>query len=209
MPISTYSELQTEIASVLSRSDLTSKIPSFIQLLEARAFRKLKLRDDITRGSFTLSSQYTDLDTEIPGWFELLNIQLDTDPKTTLQLASPSELDFLYIRNEAGKPHHYTIHGTELEVHPSPDTSYTCEVTYRARITNLSDTNTTNWLLTNHPDIYLYGSLIAAELYIQNDARLPMWKALADEGIRELNILEKRARNSGSGLKAVSRTGNP
>lgn len=209
MSLDTYANLQTEIGEFLSRSDLTAKIPSFITLLEARAFRKLKLRDDIVRGSFSISSQYTDLDTEISGWLELIDIELNTEPVRPLQILSPDQKDFLYSRTTTGKPHHYAIHGNELEVYPSPDATYTCNVTYRSRITNLSDANTTNWLLTNHPDIYLYGSLVAAESYILNDARLPMWKALLDEAMRELNLLEKRATHSGSALKQVTRTGNP
>ena len=44
MALSTYSELQTEIASWLDRSDLTAQIPTFIKLAEARINRTLRVR---------------------------------------------------------------------------------------------------------------------------------------------------------------------
>ena len=44
MAFTNYSELQTEVASWLDRSDLTAQIPAFIQLAEARINRKLRVR---------------------------------------------------------------------------------------------------------------------------------------------------------------------
>ena len=42
MAIGTYSELQSSIASFLARDDLTTQIPDFISLAEARMSRELR-----------------------------------------------------------------------------------------------------------------------------------------------------------------------
>ena len=44
MAIGTYSELQTAVANWLDRSDLSSRIPEFITLSEARINRLLRVR---------------------------------------------------------------------------------------------------------------------------------------------------------------------
>jgi hypothetical protein len=47
-------------------------------------------------------------------------------------------------------------------------------------LTALSGANLTNWLITNHADAYLYGSLAAVEPFL-NDPRVGMWKGRRDE----------------------------
>ena len=45
-------------------------------------------------------------------------------------------------------------------------------------VTALSSSNTTNFVLTNHPDLYLYASLSEAAPYLGQDERLTVWKNL-------------------------------
>src|SRR5205823_2061803 len=51
----------------------------------------------------------------------------------------------------------------------------------------LSGINQTNWLLTNHPDAYLYGTLAAAEPFLSpDDPLVGMWKAQREEILEEI-----------------------
>jgi hypothetical protein len=50
----------------------------------------------------------------------------------------------------------------------------------------LSDSNTTNWLLDDHPDLYLFGSLARAEAYLKDDERVAFWKSAEDEALSEV-----------------------
>ena len=45
MSIGNYAELQTAIANFMARSDLTSQIPDFITMAEARMSRELETRE--------------------------------------------------------------------------------------------------------------------------------------------------------------------
>lgn len=56
-------------------------------------------------------------------------------------------------------------------------------------------TNSTNWLLTNYPDVYYYGALAELQTYIRDDERMLLWKGMFDEGIRDLNRLDERSRD--------------
>jgi hypothetical protein len=62
----------------------------------------------------------------------------------------------------------------------------------RAYLSALSASNTTNWLLTLAPDLYLYGSLLEAAPYIGNDERIPVWASAVSTVIDQLNTLGHR-----------------
>ena len=54
-----------------------------------------------------------------------------------------------------------------LRFGPAPDTAYTGYLSYYKSFGALSDTNTTNYILNNHPGIYLYGSLYHAANFLR------------------------------------------
>lgn len=180
---------------------MTTEVVDFIKLAEAHMKRVLRTRDQEVRETFTLNSEYTDLTTLTNTVKELRNIQLNTDPIRRLEYRTPDKIDKEWPNNDSGKPVFYTIIGDELQVKPVPDSSYTAEVSIVSPFTSLSGGSPTNWILTNHPDIYLAGALYYGNKYIkdQNEADRNLTEFLAH--IKTLNRQEKRARYSGSKLK--------
>jgi hypothetical protein len=61
----------------------------------------------------------------------------------------------------------------------------------------------TNWLLTAHPDLYLFGSLVEAEMFGVNDERAPLWKGRRDEIFDELDKLNHKTRGGAPGAVRV------
>jgi hypothetical protein len=55
-------------------------------------------------------------------------------------------------------------------------------------------------VLTNYPDLYLYGSLIEAEPFMQNDERIQTWMGLYDRAIADLQGADARAKWNGAPL---------
>jgi hypothetical protein len=49
-----------------------------------------------------------------------------------------------------------------------------------------------NWLLTGHPDVYLYASLVETAPYLKDDSRVPVWMAELD---RRLTLLGSSRRD--------------
>jgi len=125
------------------------------------------------------------------------NIKLNTDPKTPLEFLTPEIMDRLNAGSSKGTPKAYTIKGNNIELRPIPDSAYQIEVSYYKHFTALSDSNTTNDMLTHHPDIYLYGALVEAEPYLQNDKRIQTWASFYDRAKKDIIDSNERDRHSG------------
>lgn len=186
MAITTYTELQTALGNWLNRSDLSARLPEFVALAEARFNRVLRAPDMITKDdSFTIDGQYEALPT---GFLEARRFTILSSPVRPLEYISPEQMsEYRASKTSSAKPQWFTVVGTNFEFLPTPDSAYTGSLIYYKAITGLATTSP-NWLLTSHPDIYLYGSLVAAEPYVMNDERLPLWKAQLDQALEELRV---------------------
>lgn len=177
----TYAELKTNIAAWLHRDDLTSYLDTFIDMFEARVNRNVRVSDMEQRAYTVPDSEYVALPN---GFLELRNVQDNTNtPPTLLIYASPSKID--QMRYSSGNPKYYTIIGNELQFAPTAS-GYTIEIGYYKEITGLSSTETTNWLSNKHPDYYLYGSILEALRFTQ-DERAVYVEQLVDRLEREVN----------------------
>ena len=192
MALDTFSGLKTTIADYLNRDDLTSAIPGFITLAEAKFNRKLRVRQMIKRATATLDTQYFAFPSD---FLQAKEFQLNTNPITYLQYVTQNQGDYGSANNyvATGRPQFYTIIGTQIEVIPTPDTGYTGELTYYGKIPALSDSNTSNWLLVYAPDLYLYGALLEATPYLKDDERLAVWSTLYTNSLGDIEIADQRA----------------
>jgi hypothetical protein len=207
MAITTYAELQTATANWLDRTDLTARIPEFIELAEANFNRVIRQPDMIAKDdSFSLAGRYTTLPTDT---LEIVRIVVDLTPVIVLEYLTPEEIsERRIVMSSTGKPYYFTMIGgstNQLEVLPSPDSTYTSSIVYYTRIAALTDSATTNWLLDSHPDIYLFGTLVEAEPYLKNDERMPMWTTRLDKALNDLGLQGQRERHTASGLRMRSR----
>jgi hypothetical protein len=107
--------------------------------------------------------------------------------------------------NAAGQPLFFSIFGSEIELAPSPDANYTIEMVYRQNIPALAS-NSTNWLLTLAPDIYLYGALLESAPYMKEDDRIQTWALGLSSALESLNNLGMTS-TFNSGPMAVRSTG--
>jgi len=203
MAITNYSELKTSIANFLARDDLTTQIPDFISLAESRMSREMNARSQEKRATATLVSgdAYVSLPTDLRS---IRLVKLNTSPKEVLEYYTPAKLDELYASNAQGKPRAYTIIGGEIKFAPEPDSSYTAEIVYQEGVPDLSDSNTTNEILTRHPDAYLYGSLAAASVYLMDDQKTTVYEQLFTRAIDEVKREEERSKQAGSALQMKS-----
>ena len=196
MAISNYSELKSAIADWLDRTDLGEKIPNFISLAETRHKRDFKIRRMETRvtASTIADSEYYSLP---DNYVAMRNIQLNTDPKTSLEYLTPEQMDRIHAGSSKGKPKAFSIIGNNIQIRPIPDGVYQIEILYFKHFAALSDSNTTNDMLTHHPDAYLYGALVEAEPYLQNDKRIQVWSSYYDRAKNDIITSNERDRHSG------------
>jgi hypothetical protein len=205
MALTTYNELKTSVADWLNRTDLTAVVPDFISLAEAQIERKLRTRQMIVRATASIDTEYS----AVPADFlETKSIKLNTNPVTAMQFESIDALDSMkatmYLA--AGKPQYFGIVGGQLRVLPVPDSTYTAELTYYAKLTKLSSTVSSNWLLAQAPDVYLYGALMQAAPYLKDDARITIWSSMYTQGLEDLQVADDRGATSGGSILMRART---
>ena len=205
MALSTYAELKTSIGDWLNRSDLSATIPDFISLAEAQIERTLRTRQMIVRANASFDQQYGALPAD---FLEAKSLKLtSTNPPTPLSFLTIDLLDEQSASYTAsGKPKFFGVVGNQLRILPTPDGTYTTELTYFAKLTKLSNSVTTNWLLASSPDIYLYGALLQAAPYLQDDARIQTWATLYERALNDLRTADDRGASSGGTLLTRAKT---
>lgn len=194
MTVSSYSELKTAIANYTHRSDLTGRDDEVIDFFEAKISRRLRLRgmENTATGTFTASDATLALPT---GFIEVRSFTYApaTGSLRKLEYITPEQCESLEYSSVA-PPQWYTFAGGTFRLYPTPDAAYAYTLRYYKAITPLDSTNTTNFLLTSHPDVYLYGCLVEACLYAGDDPRLNSWKQSLEEAIQELIRHDRRER---------------
>lgn len=192
MAITNYTNLVSTVGDWLMRSDLTAVIPDFIRLAEARFDRDLRLPDMIERVEGSFSKSIFTLPNDC---MEIVDVSLDDHSK--LNQISMDYMDELRPPGDLnGKPRYYAVLGRKLEVYPTPDTGMKMILAYYKALDGLSTSNATNWLITRHPDLYLYGTLLQSAPYLKEDERLQTWSAMYDRLMDEANRYDERLRFS-------------
>ncbi len=192
MALTSYSTLKSSIADWLNRDDLTSVIPDFISLAEAQIERKVPTQKMVKRANATIDTPFSALPADFVSAKSL--VLTSTAPVQPLVFLSEDELDAKkWTYRTTGKPIYYALIGNQIEVLPAPDTGYTAELTYVATLAKLSDSNTSNWVLERHPDVYLYGSLLQAAPYLRDDERVALWTTLYGQALEDMIVQNERA----------------
>jgi hypothetical protein len=190
MSLTNYTDLQTSVASWLHRADLTAIIPDLVTLGEATINRKLRLLQ--MENVASLSTSITDRFATLPtGFMEAidLSLYLDDYPQTLTQVPL-SKINGNSLTDQA-QPRFYAI-SSNIVFDVISDEVYTLSFRYLKKLDLATDT--TNYVMTTYPDIYLYATLMAAEPYMKNDKRLGIWAGLLKDGIEAANRLDGRSR---------------
>jgi hypothetical protein len=199
MAITTYAELQAAVGNWLDHGLFAARVPEFIALFEAAANRRLRVREQEATATLTPASGAVPLPADYLAWRRLT---WTGAPRVELQYVHPSYLQAAYpsaltpAPAQAGVPRIFTIEGTTLKIRPLDGTPL--ELDYFQKIPALSDAAPSNWLLAAHPDVYLFGSLVEAEMFGVNDERAPAWKARRDEIFDEIEKLTNKTRGAGA-----------
>ena len=200
MAINTGATLATAIGNWLARADLSSRIPEFVALAEAKFNRELRTPDMETKdAAFSITGEYVAVPT---GFLEVRFWYHNTGDKETITQLDPNTQSG-YLPEGVGKPVYYSVTGGNFRFAPVPDTTYSSTLVYYKALTTCSTGSTeTNWLLTNHPDVYLYGSLLEGAGYLQDDARLQTWFNAYRAAVEQLKRHSARQRWSGPAMTA-------
>jgi len=180
MTFSTYSDLQTQVASWLARDDLTANIPDFITLAEAGFARKLfRARLQQTTASLTPSNGTVALPSD---YLASIRLTWTGSPVVDLVLVHPSVLQEMFPTSPTDVPRIWTIQGSNILIRPVDGTAL--ELLYYQKTAVLS--GSLNWLYTNYPDVYLAATLAEAYAFNKDNDNFTLWAARREAKIEEI-----------------------
>lgn len=158
-PIASFTDLREQVADRLMRleADITAPFPMWLFLAEAEINRRLAL--DPVRPQQTISTTTIDGD-YIAQPASLLDIEclmingVEVLPTTAQAIAAKLSAD-----DTEAQPEFYALIGSQIQVYPTPDDSYSAVMTWWSKVPPLTDVNASNWILASHVDVYWHGVL--------------------------------------------------
>jgi hypothetical protein len=204
--ITGYSSLKTAVADWLGRSDLTDFIDNFLQNWEEKFYRnpdnhgrwmETDLSDTIASSVIAVPADY----------LRMKYLYIDGSPSARLDRVSVNQLYGRYPRGDGtGYPQWYARDASSFVFGPEPDSTYTVKGVYYAKPTLLRSyaaDAAAHFIITNAPDLPLYGALCESAPFLRRDDRLPMWQALYAQAEDSYQRLISDEDESGSPVQEV------
>lgn len=193
MAIATYADLKDSIADWMARSDVSGKAADLITLAEARLNRKIPAVETDVALTGTQGSRRIDISAQ--SCVQPIALFLAETGQDEVLLQQQVDGSFPY-KATSGKPTIWAVDGTNIDFDCPLDSAYPFRFRLRQRFA-LSDIQTTNWLLTNHPDIYLAACLIWGGIYIQDVQQAAVFNEAITSGLDDV-VHELAQRNRGT-----------
>lgn|GEM_PF-1739135 len=175
----TYDELKAAIVKTANRSDgdFALQTPRFIRLAEARMRRDIRARGETQTLDITIEEDSYPLPCGFDG---IVSINGRGAGNRSVNYVSSDTMD----KTQYPAVNSYTISGEDIYFSRAPGD---IRLRYRALFAPLSARQRCNWILSKHPDAYLYGALIDSAPYLEDDPRLSTWASLFNSAIEGIN----------------------
>jgi hypothetical protein len=203
MTIATNADLKSQVAVILNRSNLTSQIPFYIQRAETRiayGSEEQPYKSDPLRIRAMEQSSYATFNAQsiaLPtGYLQHKRLYLSQTPNGILKYVTPAEFWNDSRTGTSGQPEIFTIESDAIYLAPTPDTSYTGKILYYKKPTALSADTDYNTILTNAPNVYLFGTLLEAFSDIRNDEQAQKYANKFAGAVNSANTADKADRHS-------------
>jgi len=201
----TWTALKTSLANWIDRDDLsTTEIPEAIALFERRAQRLVFAPEREAALSLSASARSVALPSDF--WGIKNGPYVDAATDVLLERLTVSQLIDDYPDGTTGTPCHFAIDGENMLLGPTPTATTSIKGTYWQAIPVLSGSNATNWLLTDHPDVYMWGSLAELHSLMGDEAREARYEAKMRTAIADLIVSSQRRTINSGPLTATNRT---
>lgn len=228
--IGSYDDLIAMVPNWLDRDDLTPQIPNYIALIEPTLNRRLRVLNmeknelwDMGPVPYALPADFR----------MLRSLWIEGAPDKPLKQVTPTQTagavradggsgyttdeedgeteyvtddgDMVYDTGSGsgGEPKYfYTVNRT-LQVLPPPADRLQVRALYYTRIPPLSADNQTNWLLTEHPDVYVWGVLKQASIYIRDPDAISTCDAMFEQAVGEIMDASRQDKYAGGSLAPI------
>lgn len=183
MAVIDYSSLKQYVINRIARDDYgDEQAADDVAFAEAVINRKLRTGDSVSTDTITTEAEKKDY--PLPSTFLSLS-SIGYSDRGKLRQLSPQEIADR-VSSLSHRPDAFSISGRKITFYPTPDTEYTINYAYLSKVPALSVSNTTNWMVTDYPDVYSDAVMYHA-LKRFRDPLAVDFKALMDAGIEEIN----------------------
>lgn len=210
MPLANHQDLTNAIADWLNRTDLATAIPNFIALAEADIRTDMRSRGITFNAAINLNSAAITLPTDIKAVRSLY------DEWGPIRMVAPEEMIQMRKRFPSGgvradvasifSSSPTDVTALKLYVAPVPSPAMMATIIYEPELPALTTSAPTNWLMTMHPNVYLYGSLKHSAPFLRDDERVPIWDKLYMDAMQKLKLLRDDIEFGAGPLVAMPRS---
>lgn len=200
MALANYADLQQAVADNLARADLSTYIPDFVTMAEnwlnygSDDVPPLRCREMETVATLTPTNGVCTLPAD---YLQYQRVVEDLSSRRVLSYMTPDAAEVYYPERAAGMAEHFTIIGTDLYTFPLAQSDV--ELTYYAALPPLAS-NSTNWLLTKAPGLYLRAALVQAAEFIKDTDETVKQASLAKALIAGMNRSDVAGKFARAGL---------
>lgn len=190
--ITDFDSLKAAVAQYSWRTgdtEFEDAIDGMIQMAGARLNRKLSLRvmDVDATSTGTVGERLIGLPAD---FHEPIDLKLTTFGEP--QELRPTVAGQMSLHDHQGTPTKWCVNAGSLQFDTLLDQAHTFLFRYRKSFV-LSEAVTTNWLLTNHPDIYLAAVCLWGGVFMRDQEEAVKHKSILEEGLEELQWQESRS----------------
>lgn len=194
MALNNYANFKTAVIDFHGSNDIANFVDDAISMAESSMYGnssyplRLRAMESRQTASADTTSRFLELPTD---FLEMRRLKITTgDEHYEIEQRTPESMSSV---TSSGRPKEFTV-TTQLEFDRVPDSAYTLEMQLYKKLTALDSTNTTNSILTNHPNIYLFGCLWAINLRAAEEEKANFyWGRFIDE-IKGANKQDRKGR---------------
>lgn len=197
-----YTEIQSGVVNYFKRSDITGRIPAWIQLAEAFMFREISPKS--IRASVTGDTS---------GGLIALPADFDAVVRLTTTVAgNERNIDYIAAPDESaqvgGYPYGYSLEGDSLRLHPASGDATAYKLYYTPRLEALTGAADTNWLSTNGADLYIYATALQGAAEMKNDREIATLTPVVQRLLEAVkSYAQKTGQPQSSGMQVKPRRG--
>jgi len=195
MTIANYGELKSELSALLFHQRLVARYDTWTKLFEADANALLRCRQQEAVVSLTTVGGEVNLPTDYLVWRTVRPKFANTQPSGPTYTGNPfEELDYVHPAYlppvSSGRDRLWTIEGGKFKARPVDDRAAAYEFHYFQKIPTLVGSDgSTNWLLTEYPNAYLFALMTEAMATQRNAEGAQLYKSRRDEVLAEAKKL--------------------
>ena len=176
-------------------TEYTTQIDTFIDLGELRLSRDLRVPAFWRHQSaaFTTGEPFINKPSDCVNVRHISYVNGSSERVFLEKVDDDQIMTYYPTRTTQGAPRFYAQWDYDyFLVQPAPDSTYTFEIAYSARLDALSTSNETNWITENAYDALLFASLIEAAGFMMNvvpqmAGMLPIWQQKYVEAVQAVN----------------------